>query len=87
MQKDKLKSFTARLFDDMAGAMTASLAYLGTTTGLFRVMADNGAVSEEDLAARSGLQLRYVAEWRRQVILTTTLPRRHLSYPRNMRFC
>lgn len=63
MQKDKLKSFTARLFDDMAGAMTAGLAYLGTTTGLFRVMADNGAMSAEDLAARSGLQLPYVAEW------------------------
>jgi len=63
MEKTKLKSFTNRLFDDMAGAMTAGLAYLGTKTGLFRTMAGNGAMSREALADASGLQLRYVTEW------------------------
>ena len=52
-----------RIFADMAGAMTAGLCYVGTTTGLFRAMAGKGAMTQDDVVRASGLQPRYVEEW------------------------
>lgn len=36
MNKDTLKEFTQKIFDDMAGAMSADLCYVGIKTGLFQ---------------------------------------------------
>ncbi len=63
MDKDKLKTFTGEIFRDMAGAMTAGLAYVGTRTGLFRAMAGKGAMTVRQVVEDSGLQRRYVEEW------------------------
>src|SRR5690606_38761451 len=48
---------------DMAGAMTAGMAYVGTRTGLFRAMSGKGPMSAADVARESNLQPRYVEEW------------------------
>jgi len=63
MDKDKTKAFTQHIFRDMAGAMTAGLAYVGTRTGLFRAMQGRGAMTVDDIVAASGLDARYVEEW------------------------
>jgi ubiquinone/menaquinone biosynthesis C-methylase UbiE len=63
MDKDRVKSFADKVFEDMAGAMTAGMGYLGTKTGLFRAMAGKGPMSIEDVARHAGLQTRYVEEW------------------------
>jgi 2-polyprenyl-3-methyl-5-hydroxy-6-metoxy-1,4-benzoquinol methylase len=63
MEKALLAAAADRIFADMAGAMTAGLCYVGTTTGLFRAMAGKGAMRAEDVVRESGLQPRYVAEW------------------------
>ncbi len=63
MDKDKVKIFADKVFADMAGAMTAGMAYLGTKTGLFRIMAGKGPMRVEDVVRHSGLQTRYVEEW------------------------
>ena len=42
MDKDKVKAFADKVFTDMAGAMAAGMGYVGTRTGLFRVMAGKG---------------------------------------------
>lgn len=63
MDKEKIKGFTQHIFRDMAGAMTAGLAYVGTRTGLFRAMDGKGAMSLEAVVDASGLQSRYVEEW------------------------
>jgi 2-polyprenyl-3-methyl-5-hydroxy-6-metoxy-1,4-benzoquinol methylase len=47
----------------MAGAMTAGMAYLGVTTGLWRAMAGKGPLSASRIISLSGLQPRYVEEW------------------------
>ena len=47
----------------MAGAMTAGMVYLGVKTGLFRVMANRGAMQAHEVVKASGLQPRYVEEW------------------------
>lgn len=63
MQKEKLAAFTQKIFTDMAGAMAAGLCYVGLKTRLFRVMAQQGALTQQQVIERSNLQPRYVEEW------------------------
>lgn len=63
MDKEKTKQALDRVLRDMAGAMTAGLAYVGTRTGLFRAMAGKGPMSVDAVVAATGLQHRYVEEW------------------------
>ena len=63
MDKARLKAAADRVFGDMAGAMTAGLCHIGTTTGLFRAMAGKGPLRPDDVVRESGLQPRYVEEW------------------------
>jgi SAM-dependent methyltransferase len=51
------------LFGDMAGAMTAGMAYVGVQTGLFRAMQGKGPMGIDDVVRASSLQPRYVEEW------------------------
>ena len=63
MDKEKTKQAIDKVFRDMAGAMTAGMAFVGTRTGLFRAMAGKGALTVDDLARASQLERRYVEEW------------------------
>lgn len=63
MDKDRVKTFSQRIFKDMAGAMTAGFCYLGHKTGLFKTMANQGPLTLEQVVQYSGLQSRYVEEW------------------------
>ncbi len=63
MDREKLKHFTTKIFEDMAGAMGVGLAHLGTRTGLFKAMEGRGWMSPEQVVEASGLQSRYVEEW------------------------
>ena len=63
MDKERVKAFADRVFGDMAGAMTAGLAFVGVKTGLFRAMAGKGPLTLDDLVGRTDLQSRYVEEW------------------------
>jgi hypothetical protein len=63
MDKEKLKQAVDRVFRDMAGAMTAGMAYVGTRTGLFRAMQGKEPMKLEGVVSASGLQPRYVEEW------------------------
>jgi ubiquinone/menaquinone biosynthesis C-methylase UbiE len=63
VEKEKIKAFADRVYADMAGAMTAGMAYVGTKTGLFRTMAGKRPMRLDDVVRESGLQRRYVDEW------------------------
>ena len=63
MDKEKVKAAVDHVFRDMAGAMSAGMAFVGTRTGLFRAMQGKGAMTPAELAKASGMQLRYVEEW------------------------
>ena len=63
MEKTKIKDFTAKVFDDLSGAMASGLAYVGTRTGLFKIMSGRGPMKLNDVILESGLQPRYVEEW------------------------
>jgi len=63
LDKEKAKAFTERVFADVAGAMTAGMAFIGTKTGLFRAMAGRGPIRLAEVVSASGLHPRYVEEW------------------------
>jgi len=68
MDKEKTKLAVDQVFRDMAGAMAAGMAFVGTRTGLFRAMAGKGAMRLDEVARASGLQRRYVEEWLRGMV-------------------
>jgi 2-polyprenyl-3-methyl-5-hydroxy-6-metoxy-1,4-benzoquinol methylase len=63
IDKQKAKEALDQVFRDMAGAMTAGMVHVGITTGLFRAMANRGAMNAEAVIKASKLQPRYVEEW------------------------
>jgi ubiquinone/menaquinone biosynthesis C-methylase UbiE len=63
MDKEKTRQAIDQVFRDMAGAMAAGMALVGTRTGLFRAMAGKGAMSVDEVVAATRLERRYVEEW------------------------
>jgi 2-polyprenyl-3-methyl-5-hydroxy-6-metoxy-1,4-benzoquinol methylase len=63
VDRQKAKEALDQVFRDMAGAMTAGMVHVGIKTGLFRAMADRGAMSADAVIKASRLQPRYVEEW------------------------
>ncbi len=68
MDPKKVDELALRVVGDMGGAFTMAQGYLGDRLGLFRAMAGAGAMTAEDLAARTGLNRRYVLEWLRAMV-------------------
>jgi len=60
---EKLKDYAKRVFGALGGAMTSSMIYLGDRLGLYAELADGRAVDSEALAARTGLDERWLREW------------------------
>ncbi len=63
VDKQKAKEALDQVFRDMAGAMAAGMVHVGVQTGLFKVMANAGPMSAQQVTDRSKLQKRYVEEW------------------------
>jgi 2-polyprenyl-3-methyl-5-hydroxy-6-metoxy-1,4-benzoquinol methylase len=63
MDKEKTRQAIEHVFRDMAGAMAAGMALVGTRTGLFRAMAGKGALRLDDVVQATRLERRYVEEW------------------------
>ncbi len=55
-----------RLFGAALGALELQAVYLGDRLGLYRSLADDGAATAPELAARSGIGARYAREWLEQ---------------------
>jgi 2-polyprenyl-3-methyl-5-hydroxy-6-metoxy-1,4-benzoquinol methylase len=62
---EKLKEYAKSLFGALGGAMTSAMVYLGDRLGLYRALAAGAATSAE-LAARTGLDERWLREWLHQ---------------------
>jgi 2-polyprenyl-3-methyl-5-hydroxy-6-metoxy-1,4-benzoquinol methylase len=62
------KPIAERVVDDVGGALTVGLAYVGLRLGLFSGLAASGRTTSVALAQRSGLAERYVREWLRAMV-------------------
>ncbi|MGC1344347.1 MAG: hypothetical protein WA854_18580, partial [Candidatus Binataceae bacterium] len=58
-----IKSFSKQVSIDIGAAMLGAMSYIGDRLGIFKTLADAGAVTSAELAARSGLNERYLREW------------------------
>jgi SAM-dependent methyltransferase len=66
-------ALAGRLFESAAGAFDLAAVYMGDRLGLYRALDASGAQSSSELAARTGLQERYVREWLEQQAVTGIL--------------
>jgi 2-polyprenyl-3-methyl-5-hydroxy-6-metoxy-1,4-benzoquinol methylase len=60
---DRTDALRERLFGDAVGALELYTIYLGERLGLYRALAEGGAATSSQLAARTGTNERYVREW------------------------
>jgi len=63
---EKLSAYAKNVFGALSGAMTAAMVWLGDRLGLYRALAAVDDANAEELASRTGLHARWVAEWLRQ---------------------
>ena len=64
LDPDALKQFQFLVFTKLEGAVTAGMIHLGDQLGLYRALADAaGPLTSAELAARTGLDERWVREW------------------------
>jgi SAM-dependent methyltransferase len=63
LDEKKLQDFLGRVVTDTAAAWSAPLVLVGDRLGLYQAMASSGPVSSQELAAKTGLNERYVREW------------------------
>jgi SAM-dependent methyltransferase len=63
IDQGRLDEFLGRFVGDLGAALSAALVVIGDRLGLYRAMADGGAVTASELAARTGTDERYVREW------------------------
>ncbi|GAC1645724.1 MAG: class I SAM-dependent methyltransferase [Chloroflexota bacterium] len=60
---DALNEVIGQLVSDYNAAMASALVYIGDRNGLFTAMDGAGAVTPDELAARTGQSSRYLREW------------------------
>jgi SAM-dependent methyltransferase len=60
---EKAKQVAQIVVGDVGTVIHGALCYIGDRMGLFKAMADAGPLTVEQLAAKSGLNARYVREW------------------------
>ncbi len=63
---DRTDALRERLFGNAVGALELYTIYLGERLGLYRALAEGGAATSSQLAARTGTTERYVREWLEQ---------------------
>jgi SAM-dependent methyltransferase len=64
---NRAEQLAARLIDDSNATYFVAAAYIGDRLGLFKAMAGAGPLTGDQLAAKVGLNKRYVLEWLRTV--------------------
>ncbi len=61
--KARSKQFMGRFIEQLNSAAVIQMVSLGNRTGLFDAMADLGPATSAQIAAKAGMQERYVREW------------------------
>lgn len=59
----KFEALFGKVFSHVAGAISVLMAYMGDRLGLYAALRDVSPATSEELAARAGIDERYVREW------------------------
>lgn len=60
---EKLNALVGQLVGDIGAVLSGALVVLGDRLGLYRALAEGGAMTAEELARKTGTRARYVREW------------------------
>jgi 2-polyprenyl-3-methyl-5-hydroxy-6-metoxy-1,4-benzoquinol methylase len=60
---DEIMGFAFKVVGELGAALAGAHVYIGDRLGLFKTIAASGPITTEDLAAKTGLQERYLREW------------------------
>src|SRR5256885_11702302 len=63
INEDKMNEFLGKVVGDFGAALSSSLVYIGQKLGLYKALAEGGAMTPAELAARTETTERYVREW------------------------
>ncbi|MEX2238513.1 MAG: class I SAM-dependent methyltransferase [Dehalococcoidia bacterium] len=63
LDTDQMMAFTFKMVGDLAAAINGGLIYAGDRLGLFKLLAAEGPLTTDQLAAKTGFQERYLREW------------------------
>lgn len=63
MNQDSIMTLLGNVVNDLGGAYAVPLVRMGESLGLFAALRDGGAQGTADLAARAGVDVRYLREW------------------------
>lgn len=63
MNEENLMALLGNVVNDLGGAYSVPLVRMGESLGLYKALHEGGAQSAPDLAARVGLDPRYLREW------------------------
>src|SRR3954467_11724432 len=58
-----LHALVGGILHDLGGAFSVPLVQIGESLGLYQTLSQNGPLSSDELAARTGLKERYLREW------------------------
>lgn len=59
----RLEAFAGKVMSDIGGGLACLLAFIGDQTGVYRAMRDHGRAPVESIAAKAGVDPRYLLEW------------------------
>ncbi|HEX6124256.1 MAG TPA: class I SAM-dependent methyltransferase [Pyrinomonadaceae bacterium] len=68
MKSEMAERLAFKVVEDMGGAFTMALGYLGKHLGLYKALAGAGPITSAQLAERTGLNERYVREWAKAMV-------------------
>jgi 2-polyprenyl-3-methyl-5-hydroxy-6-metoxy-1,4-benzoquinol methylase len=68
MNMSQAENLAHRVVNDMGGAFTMALAYVGDQLGIYKTMHGAGPMTSEELAEKTGLNERYVREWLKAMV-------------------
>ncbi|MGD2128583.1 MAG: class I SAM-dependent methyltransferase [Lysobacterales bacterium] len=63
LQADLLEQFAGKVMEDIGGAFSLLLAFMGDQTGIYRSLRDDGPATSVELARRCNVDERYLREW------------------------
>jgi len=63
MDESKLHQFVGQMLNDLGGAVSIALVQMGDALGLYKALHQNGTMTTEELAAKAGVNERYLREW------------------------
>ena len=63
VDEGKFNAFLGKMLGDVGATLTGALVIIGDRLGLYRTLAERGAMTSHELAAATGTHERYVREW------------------------